>query len=295
MGKKRSNSSSDEEDHNNVDETEVTTKTEDDDEDPAVANDDDEEDAKPKRKRQRKRKKKSSATEDNATDGEHATTHKHSSSNSGEDDISSTVYVKGFPFDATEDDIREFFTNGGIPESEIMEMRLARWQDSGRLRGYGHIAFKTSNSASKALELNGKYLNKRYLIIEKPNLPKVLQQQQEHRVQPDGCKTIFIKNLPYDCTEAEVLDVLEDKCGKILDGGVRLPQNASRQLKGFGYVEFKNPEGAASAVELAKKPFGLCVKGRPLFVDYEENNRAKGSFRTTDGQLWRKKYGNQRY
>lgn len=288
MGKKRSNSS----DEDDVD-VDVDTDIKETDkinaiDDAEVAVDDS---SKPKRKRQRKRKKKSSSSKEEGADD--ASSSSVTDATKKSEDIISTVYVEGLPFDATNDEIRDFFETGGIPESEIIEMRLPKWQDSGRLRGYGHVAFTSAEAAAKALEMNGKYLKKRYLSIQKPNLPKVLQ-QREHRDQPDGCKTIFIKNLPYDCTEAEILEALET-CGKILDGGVRIAQNhATRQLKGFGYVEFKNAEGAAAAVELAKKPFGLCVKGRPLFVDYEEDNRAKGSFRTTDGQLWHKKYGNKR-
>ena len=64
----------------------------------------------------------------------------------------------------------------------------------------------------------------------------------------------------------------------------------TRQPKGFAYVEFKNVEGAATAAKKASKPFGLCLNGRPLFVDYEEN-KMKGSFRTESGRLWSKEHG----
>ena len=43
-----------------------------------------------------------------------------------------TVYVEGLPFTATDDDVREFFKLCGT----ITHLRLARWHDTGRLRGF---------------------------------------------------------------------------------------------------------------------------------------------------------------
>lgn len=63
-----------------------------------------------------------------------------------------TVYLEGLPFDASEDDVRAFFGDVG---GSIRALRLPRWHDSGRLRGYGHVEFADENAATRALELNG--------------------------------------------------------------------------------------------------------------------------------------------
>ena len=55
-------------------------------------------------------------------------------------------------------------------------------------------------------------------------------------------------------------------------------------------MEFKNVEGAYSAVRRASKPFGIVVGGRPCFVDYEEGTM-KGSFRDSEGKLYKKETG----
>ena len=170
------------------------------------------------------------------------------------------------------------------------------WQDTGRLRGFGHIVFNTTESREKAIsELNGKNLGKRYLSIKAPNPPRAgtsagATMGNKARDQPEGCSKIFVRNLPYDATEDDIHAAFVS-CGKIVDGGVRLARNYStQQSKGFGYVEFKNPEGAFAAVNRAAKPFGIVLSGRPCFVDYDEKNM-KGSFRTTDGKLWQKQHG----
>ncbi len=170
------------------------------------------------------------------------------------------------------------------------------------MRGYGHVVFDSTTSRSKALkELNGKNLKKRYLTIQeaKPQGGGGAGFSSRGggasgggpRKQPDDCKTVFVKNLPYNnITEDDVLAVFRS-CGKIVDGGVRLARNyQTKQLKGFGYIEFKNPEGAYSAVQRAAKADGIKVGGRMCYVDYEESTM-KGSFRTAEGKLWQKQHG----
>lgn len=62
-----------------------------------------------------------------------------------------TIYVEGLPFDANEEDVRKVFDSVG----NINSIRLPRWHDSGRLRGYGHIEYSSSTSATEALKLDG--------------------------------------------------------------------------------------------------------------------------------------------
>ena len=87
------------------------------------------------------------------------------------------------------------------------------------------------------------------MSIKAPNAPKPGTSAgatlgNKARSQPEGCKKVFVKNLPYDATEGDIHDVFMS-CGKIIEGGVRLARNYSNhQSKGFCYVEFKNPEGA---------------------------------------------------
>jgi len=68
-----------------------------------------------------------------------------------------TIYVEGLPYSASEDDVRTHFKDVG----DIESIRLARWHDSGRLRGYGHIVFQNIKSINEALKLDGM----KFLII----------------------------------------------------------------------------------------------------------------------------------
>ena len=72
----------------------------------------------------------------------------------GSDDLcdEKTVYIEGLPYDSTEEDIKAFFQSCG----QIQSVRLPKWHDSGRLRGYGHVQFTSTNSVKEALNLDGK-------------------------------------------------------------------------------------------------------------------------------------------
>lgn len=58
---------------------------------------------------------------------------------------------------------------------------------------------------------------------------------------------LFIRNLPYSCTEEEVKSFMKQH-GEITD--VFIPLNAKRESKGFAFVTFMFPEQAIIAMEV---------------------------------------------
>lgn len=230
--------------------------------------------------RKRKRKRKSSAIEtDSVAEKKAVETVAEVNLDNSAFVNSRTVYIEGLPFTATDTQVNEYFRQCG----KVISIRLPRWHDSGRLRGYGHVEFATDAAAAKAFELDGcDFLDSgRYLKIARPMAPRALQQSQTRTassseiasLRPPGCKTVFVKNLPYDVTDESVRSVFQ-VCGPVIN--VRLAVwGHTQQLKGFGYVEFKREDCADIAV---KKSGILAINGRPLIVDYE-GGVPKGSFK----------------
>jgi RNA recognition motif-containing protein len=60
-----------------------------------------------------------------------------------------TVFISGLPYVATEDEVRNFFYECGTIEyfSSVLhnfrDLKLPKYQDTGRLLGYGHVTFST--------------------------------------------------------------------------------------------------------------------------------------------------------
>lgn len=190
-----------------------------------------------------------------------------------------TVYIQGIPFTCKEKDVTDFFKGCG----EIVSVRLPKWHDSGNLKGYGHVEFRLASEADKALELSGQYLKDRYVMIERPMTPRVLQAQSSsgadsgaaavEKVRPAGCRTVFVKNIPYDITETELLEAFR-VYGPV--ASIRLAEwGHTKNLKGFGYIEFQRENSAEIAV---KKSGTLTLKDRAVIVDYE-TGKPKGSFK----------------
>jgi len=78
------------------------------------------------------------------------------------------LYVGNFPFSASEDQLREIFSQYG----EISDFAMIMDRDTGRPKGFGFITFATQEAAEKALEQNGKDMDGRPLrvnmAIDKP-------------------------------------------------------------------------------------------------------------------------------
>lgn len=254
-----------------------------------------------KRRRKRKRKRKTSSKEDDdGNDNEEAGENMNDDNKDISYAVEHTVFVEGIPFDATPEDVKTFFIQNGI--DDVIELRLPTWQDSGRLRGYGHIKLGSTQSYDVALkEVNGKYMGKRYLNIQPANAPSSKLTQSvtttsSSSSQPD-CKVLFLANLPYSATEADIISAIKKAAPRVSlpvdeDGDtsrcVRIAKNSvTRQSKGFGYLDLSSQDDARQIMQAASK-HPIKVGGRVVRLDYDTDGRIKGSYRADSGRLWSK-------
>jgi nucleolin len=241
------------------------------------AEDEDDAAARKRRKKEKKERQKAKALE--------ATPAEEPAPAPQDDEAARTVYCEGLRYDEAEDDVRAFFAAHGA----IKELRLPRYQDSGRLRGYGHVEYETAQSAAAALKASGSSLGGRYVTIQ-PSKAK------DHatwtpRPRPDGCRTVFVKNLPYDIP-SDALRRSFEKFGKINDVRLAVHNHTQRQ-KGFGYVTFVKETSAEAAVRGQGE---VKVRGRAVYVDYDApGGGPKASFRAATGQPWAKTKAGKRF
>ena len=111
------------------------------------------------------------------------------------------------------------------------------------------------------------------------------------RPRPDGCRTVFVKNLPYDIP-SDALRRSFEKFGKINDVRLAVHNHTQRQ-KGFGYVTFVKETSAEAAVRGQGE---VKVRGRAVYVDYDApGGGPKASFRAATGQPWAKTKAGKRF
>jgi len=187
------------------------------------------------------------------------------------------MYIRGLPWRATEDEVREYFSTCG--EITSIEMPI---MDDGRSSGTAIIDFKTKEACESCLELNGSDFNGRWLNI-KYSTPKPIWSPREPSEKAEGCTTVFVGNLSFQIDEETLRDAFGD-CGEITQ--VRFAEDRETgHFKGFGHIEFANTE----STNLAVKMTGTDIMGRPVRVDYA--NPRKKNFVGARGRALGKRSG----
>lgn len=207
--------------------------------------------------------------EDQASSEDHmSSTEDHvSSSESCDEEVEEsgpklTLKMRGLPFSATEQDIKDFF----YPVS-IKEIRLVQTA-KGRPSGRAFVDFYSESDLKESLKHHKEYINNRYVelfVDEGPAVRKVgvadeevgLKQQQTLKHYELGSKgedeslldsgRLFARNLPYSVTEEDVTKLFE-KYGPLTEVTLPFDKEGSRPI-GYAFITFVFPEHAVKALE----------------------------------------------
>uniref|UniRef100_A0A7N9B1F4 Probable RNA-binding protein 19 n=1 Tax=Mastacembelus armatus TaxID=205130 RepID=A0A7N9B1F4_9TELE len=183
-----------------------------------------------------------------------------------------TVKLRGVPFSVKEQQIREFMT-----PLKPAAIRIGR-NESGNRTGYVYVDLRSEEEVEKALKKNKDYIGGRYIEvfrvdasagkgkrdrkdteIDRNFTRKLKEDEEEEDVAESG--RLFIRNLPYTCTEEEVKELFSTH-GPLSE--VLFPiDNLTKKPKGFAFITYMIPENAVTA--LAKLD-GHIFQGRMLHL-----------------------------
>uniref|UniRef100_A0A1A8PDM5 Probable RNA-binding protein 19 n=1 Tax=Nothobranchius rachovii TaxID=451742 RepID=A0A1A8PDM5_9TELE len=181
-----------------------------------------------------------------------------------------TVKLRGVPFNVKEQQIREFMT-----PLKPAAVRIGK-NDSGNRTGYVYVDLRSDEEVEKALKKNKDYIGGRYIEVfrvdsfgdkrdkrdkkEDRNFTRKLKEDEEEEDVSESGR-LFIRNLPYTCTEEEMKELFT-KHGPLSE--VLFPiDSLSKKPKGFAFVTYMIPENAVTA--LAELD-GHIFQGRMLHV-----------------------------
>jgi polyadenylate-binding protein len=138
----------------------------------------------------------------------------------------------------------------------ILSCKVAQ-DEHGNSLGYGFVHYELEEAAKKAIEkVNGMKIQQKIVTVQ-PFRPKAERGGGDKATFTN----VYVKNLPEDFTK-EKLNELFAPFGDITSSMVAIENG---KAKGFGFVNFEQPEAAAAAVaELHEKK--ELVEGRPLCV-----------------------------
>ena len=71
------------------------------------------------------------------------------------------LFIGSLPWSVTSDQLRELFATYG----EITDAVVISDRDTGRSKGFGFVTFATEESAQKALEMDGKEVEGRTIVV----------------------------------------------------------------------------------------------------------------------------------
>ncbi len=91
---------------------------------------------------------------------------------------------------------------------------------------------------------------------------------------------VFVGNLAWDLTEAELADAFEEVCGPVIDAKI-ITDRETRRSRGFGFITFEAEDGATIAHE---KMSGIEIKGRPVNVNNAHDRKPRSDDQPRDQQ-----------
>jgi len=184
------------------------------------------------------------------------------------------IYVKGLPWQASEEEVRDFFKDCG----EITSCELPL-DENGRSSGTAYVKFAERAGVDAALALDGQTWQDttRWLkIVESTDKQDRKSFGGPVGERPEGCDTVFVGNLPWDVDE-DSMRALFAEAGEV--ASVRFATGEDGSFRGFGHVQFYNGEDTVKAIALA----GRQLNGRGIRVDYAPP-RNRESFGGAGGQ-----------
>ncbi|XP_024984246.1 polyadenylate-binding protein 7-like [Cynara cardunculus var. scolymus] len=148
--------------------------------------------------------------------------------------------------------LQELFKSFG----NILSCKVVTLED-GKSKGYGFVQFDSEECANAAIEkLNGTNVGGKQIYVG-----KFMKKSDRVLPSPDAKYTnLYIKNLDLDMTE-DILEKSFAKFGKIVS--LVIARDDSGVSRGFGFVNFENPEDARKAAEDMN---GLNLGSMALYV-----------------------------
>ncbi|KAJ4460796.1 putative Epithelial splicing regulatory protein 2 [Paratrimastix pyriformis] len=146
------------------------------------------------------------------------------------------VRLRGLPFQASEQDIREFFHDLQVAQNGV-QIALNR---EGRPSGDAYVQFATEEDAKKALEYDRRSMGRRYIEVFSATFADMNSASAASRPQPvapvSGHEDAFVvrlRGLPYSATEDDIRNFLLPAQAV----GVHIARNREGRPSGDAFVE----------------------------------------------------------
>lgn len=171
-----------------------------------------------------------------------------------------TVFVQQLAARLRTKELITFFEKvGPVKEAQIVKDRV-----SGRSKGVGYVEFKDEASVPKAIQLTGQKLLGIPIIAQLTEAEKNRQARvsaaEQNTANQVPFHRLYVGNIHFSITESDLQHVFEP-FGEL--EFVQLQKEESGRSRGYGFVQYRDPNQAREALE---KMNGFDLAGRPIRV-----------------------------
>lgn len=189
------------------------------------------------------------------------------------------LFVAGLPDSVSEDVLKTIFEATG---GTVVNVSLPKDRMTGRPRGFGFVTMSSPSEAQAARDAldgslqGGRSISVRPFQAEPPRKGEGPPMSSGPRSGPGGPgggprgapqapdRTLYVGNLPYDCTVQEVETLINGVAGEGQVARVHLPTDPDGRKRGFGFVTMASSESAKTASEQLRS---ADLRGRRLIVN----------------------------
>ena len=188
------------------------------------------------------------------------------------------LFVAGLPDSVSEEVLKQIFEATG---GKVISVSLPKDRMTGRPRGFGFVTLSTPQEAQAARDAldgslqGGRSISVRPFQAEPPRRGEGGPMSGGPRSAGPGGpprsggpappdRTLYVGNLPYDCTVQEVETLIHAVVGEGQVQRVHLPMDQDGRKRGFGFVTMASSESAKTASEQLKS---ADLRGRRLVVN----------------------------
>ena len=185
------------------------------------------------------------------------------------------LFVAGLPDSVSEEVLKQIFEATG---GKVVSVSLPKDRMTGRPRGFGFVTLSTPQEAEAARSAldgslqGGRSISVRPFQAEPPRKgegpmsggPRSSGPRSGGPPQQAPDRTLYVGNLPYDCSQPEVEALINGVVGEGQVVRVHLPMDPDGRKRGFGFVTMASSESAKTAAEQLKS---ADLRGRRLVVN----------------------------
>jgi RNA recognition motif-containing protein len=191
------------------------------------------------------------------------------------------LFVAGLSDGATEVGLRQLFEAAG---GNVLDVAVPRDRQTGRGRGFGFVTLASESQANELRDqLDGALLDGRSISVRAfrgaaergapergPggfSRPPLRPSHRPEGGNPDAGdereRTLFIANLPLDCTEREVSQLIESAGAGPIEK-LHLPMDPNGRRRGFGFVTLRDVAAARNAITALRS---ATIRDKAVTVD----------------------------